>query len=188
MHPISSDKLNWKHCSTNKKETTKINIRDQKEAHYFRKEIMMRHFHLVENSWRTVWLFTLFQVCAHCFETSSERIKICNNYRVWYLVQLSCLGQVSDMSRNQSEKWALFILFNATLCFLAPFCVFLNVFCALWTPFCAFLMVFCTFLSQNLNFWGNYRKSYRKPIYRPFSNYRSNYRYRFNTSINYRWF
>ena len=130
-----------------------------------------------------------------CTLFSSERIKICNNYRVWYLVQLSCLGQVFDLSRNQSEQWALFILFNTTLCFLAPFCVFFYaILCLFKCILClvnailCLLMVFCTFLSQNLNFWGNYRKSYWKPIYRPFSNYRSNYRYRFNTSLNYRWF
>ena len=51
-----------------------------------------------------------------------------------------------------------------------------------------YIQRFYAFLSQNLILGGNYRKSYRKSIYRPFSNYRSNYRYRFNTSLNYRWF
>ena len=49
----------------------------------------------------------------------------------------------------------------------------------------SFIQRFYAFLSQNLILGGNYRKSYRKSIFRPFS-YRSNYR--FNTSLNYRWF
>ena len=37
-NPISFDKLNRKHSSKNKKETTEINRRDKKETHYLYQE------------------------------------------------------------------------------------------------------------------------------------------------------
>ena len=138
---------------------------------------MMRHFHLVENSWRTVWLITLFQVCAHCLALRELKFVIITESGTWYNCLVWVRSLICLIIKVRNERYSSFS---------TPCCVFQHHFVSFFTPFCAFLTVFCTFLSQNLNFWGNYRKSYRKPIYRPFSNYRSNYRYRFNTSINYR--
>ena len=108
VHQISSDKLNRKYCSKNKKETTKINIRDQKEAHYFRKEIMMRHFHLVENSWRTVWLITLFQTRAHYLALRELKFVIITESGTWYNCLVWVRSLICLVIKVRNERYSSF--------------------------------------------------------------------------------
>ena len=120
--PISSDKLNWKHCSKNKK----------KSVSYPRR------------IWNCLW-----KQCTKLRGNTRQTSWIVKD--VHFFRSDSCKSNLATLKRSYIQR-------------------------------------FYAFLSQNLIFGGNYRKSYRKSIYLPFSNYRSNYRYRFNTSLNYRQF
>ena len=194
LHPILSDKHNWKHCSKNKKGTTMIN----RKAACCQRLLVQQSQHRDSAMVLDIKSVVRSTTCEHVKQRYMQRLR---HWRGYCGIKVLILTRLGLYLRVFVQNWylmtfdaisAFLMFFGAFLilfcAFLTPFCAFLTQFCAFLTPIFAFLTQFCAFLLRNLILEKIYRKNYRKPIYRPFSNYRANYRYRFNTSSNYRWF
>ena len=162
MHPILSDKHNWKHCSKTRK------------GPRWSTEKLLWEAQLLNMSNKNMWRL------RHRREYCGIKILILAWLGLYLKVFVQkCYFMIFD------AIGAFLMSFSA---FLMLFCAFLTPFSTFLTPFTPFKRNFVPFCRETW-FWRKFiEKNYRKPIYRPFQNYRANYRYRFNTSSNYPWF